>query len=229
MKILDNGEFENLFIYHETLKLHSSMETGNTKTAGFEGRNLNILTYIDFMDSAAVDDFTLPMSRNELAFLALNLIPGAVAEEAREPLEEYFSLFAGLLMFDDIRNMALEAVHKASYSNTHIKQIHLYNLNGIYVPASMLLTYISNEVIGASEYVKNGIAAKATINVPATNAKYEAWKEGRLHGNNERDYVVNELRPEHWEAVGAYSASNTKVLITFLSAFKMFIANLNGL
>ena len=139
-----------------------------------------------------------------------------------------FVNLAGLLMFDDVRNMALEAVHQASYGS-NIKQIHLYNLNGIYVPASMLLTYVSNEVMGASQYVKEGMAAKATISVPAVNKQYEAWKQGQLHGDNEREYKTNELRPEHWQAVGAESASTTKVTITFLAAFQKFIDNLNSL
>lgn len=45
-------------------------------------------------------------------------------------------------MFDDVRNIAIEAARKISSEQSEaLKNIHLYNLNGIYVPASMILTY----------------------------------------------------------------------------------------
>jgi hypothetical protein len=53
-----------------------------------------------------------------------------------------------MVMFDDLANMAKEAVSmiNAFSPSGKIMQIHLYNLNGIYVPASMILSYISDAV-----------------------------------------------------------------------------------
>jgi len=107
-----------MFIYHESLKLYSSVETGNSKDKGFHGRSMNILSFIDFMDSAAVDGFSLAISHNLMSFIALNLMPNAVAAQLKDPLESYFSIFAGLLMFDDVRNMALEAAKLANYNGS---------------------------------------------------------------------------------------------------------------
>ena len=45
-----------------------------------------------------------------------------------------------------------------SLYNQFIEEFKL-NLNGIYVPASMLLSYVSDAVSAASNYVANGIAA----------------------------------------------------------------------
>lgn len=225
-KKLEDTNLNDLFIYHESLKLYSSAETGRSKHPGFEGRSMNILSFIDFMDSAAVGDFSLAISRDLMAFLALNLGGGAVAEHAKGPLETYFSIFAGLLMFDDVRNMAMEAAKIADYGGS-IKQIHLYNLNGIYVPASMILSYVSDAVSAASEYVADGIAAQATISAPEVNKSYENWKDERMHYNSSRDYYKNELRPEHWQAVAAEAASSTTVTITFLAAFQDFINKLS--
>ena len=227
-KKIENTNLDQMFIYHESLKLYSSVETGNSKDKGFHGRSMNILSFIDFMDSAAVDGFSLAISHNLMSFIALNLMPNAVAAQLKDPLESYFSIFAGLLMFDDVRNMALEAAKLANYSGS-IKQIHLYNLNGIYVPASMVLSYVSDAVTAASTYVSDGIAAKATISVPSSNASYESWKVGEAHGDSGRNYARNELRPEHWEAVAAESASSTTVTITFLAAFQDFINKLSAL
>lgn len=223
-----NADIEQLFVYHETLKLYSSVETGRSKDGAYHGRNMNILSFIDYMDTASIDSFSLAINRDLLNFLALNLSPNAVAASAKGPLENYFSIFAGLLMFDDVHNMALEAAQIAQ-KNTHIKQIHLYNLNGIYVPASMLLSYVSDAVSAASQYVESGIAARASIHVPSSNKTYEKYKEGKLHGNSGRTYYRNELRPEHWQAVGAESASQTKVTIIFLAAFQQFINKLSSL
>ena len=227
-KKIGDTNLDQMFIYHESLKLYSSVETGNSKDKGFHGRSMNILSFIDFMDSAAVDGFSLAISHNLMSFIALNLMPNAVAAQLKDPLESYFSIFAGLLMFDDVRNMALEAAKLANYSGS-IKQIHLYNLNGIYVPASMVLSYVSDAVTAASTYVSDGIAAKATISVPSSNASYESWKAGEAHGDSGRNYARNELRPEHWEAVAAESASSTTVTITFLAAFQDFINKLSAL
>lgn len=223
-----NSEIDQLFIYHESLKLYSSVETGRSKDGAFHGRNMNILSFIDYMDSAAVGDFSLIINRELLSFLALNLNPSAAAASAKGPLENYFSIFAGLLMFDDVKNMALEAT-KIAQENTHIHQIHLYKLNGIYVPASMVLSYVSDAVLAASQYVSDGIAAKASITVPSSNKAYEKYKAGEMHSNSKRIHYIEELRPEHWQAVGAESASSTKVTIVFLAAFQQFIEKLSSL
>lgn len=223
-----NSDTEQLFVYHETLKLYSSVETGKSKDGAFHGRNMNILSFIDYMDTASIEDFSLVINRDLLNFLALNLSPNAAAASAKGPLEDYFSIFAGLLMFDDVHNIALEAAQVAQ-KNTHIKQIHLYNLNGIYVPASMLLSYVSDAVSAASQYVESGIAARASIHVPSSNEAYNKYKEGKLHGDSGRTYYREELRPEHWQAVGSESASQTKVTIIFLAAFQQFINKLSSL
>ena len=83
----------------------------------------------------------------------------------------------------------------------------------------MLLSYVSDAVSVASQYVESGIAARASIHVPSSNKAYNKYKEGKMHGNSGRTYYRNELRPEHWQAVGAESASQTKVTIIFLAAF----------
>ena len=130
-------------------------------------------------------------------------------------------------MFDDIGNMAKEAVEKVNLTGTSgIKQIHLYNLNGIYVPASMVLSYVADAVQTANLFVDSGRAAHASIIVASTNSAYESWKTQIQKTPSGHIHSIGELRPEHWQAVGAESASTTKVKITFLAAFKDFIRSL---
>ena len=61
------------------IKLYSSIETGVNKKfgeSGFGGRNMNILSYIDFMLSACdAAGISTPASRDLLIFLAFQLSP----------------------------------------------------------------------------------------------------------------------------------------------------------
>ena len=217
LKELNNNNLGDFFIFHESLKLYSSIETGVNKKfgeSGFGGRNMNILSYIDFMLSACdAAGISTPANRELLIFLALNLSELAIGRGNSDPLAKYFSIFAGLLMFDDVVNMAKEATQELPESS--IKQVHLYNLNGVYVPASMVLSYVSDALqLGAQEAT---YAATASINSSGATKAINDWEN------------PEHLRPEHWQKMGAAVASGTKVKIAFMSAFLSFITNLSKL
>ena len=220
----NNFDLDNIFIFHESLKLHSSVETGRSRHSGFEGRKLSIMSYIDNLYSMS-SSTTFPLSREDLGFIAINLMPGAAAADFKDPLEKYLSLYAGMVMFDDLGNMAQEAIAAMVPQNSSgkITQIHLYNLNGIYVPASMILTYISEAVSNTTTMIDSGYAAKATITVPTSNETYSAYMSARKTSEN----LI--LTQDTWKAVAAENNRNTKITITFLAAFKAFIEKLNSI
>lgn len=218
-------KMENIFIFHESLKLYSSAETGRNKEGGgFGGRNLSIMSYIDDLYSMQ-SSYSFPLSRDDLGFIAINLMPHAAAADLKEPLEQYLSLYAGMVMFDDLANMAEEAINTLDKNNqtSSITQIHLYNLNGIYVPASMVLSYISDAANNTAEMIDSGYAAKATIKVPTTNKTYATYMFQRYYAD---EWLLSE---ETWQAVAVENNLNTKISITFLAAFKTFINKLNSL
>jgi len=98
-----------------------------------------ILNYIDTLYTIPSDIFTPPDKEN-LYFLALNLADAASGNaDVRESLRYYLSIFAGLIMFEDVERIALDI--KAGLTTSVVKNIHLYKLNGIYVPSSMILSY----------------------------------------------------------------------------------------
>lgn len=224
LKEIEHASDEEFFIFHESLKLYSSIETGVYKKwnghAGFSGRYMNILSALDFvysmMESAGI---TTPATRDELAFIALNLSTEAVGQGNKNPLERYFSLFAGMLMFDDMINMAKEATNQLENSN--IKQVHLYNLNGIYVPASMIMGYAYDAITEACKVVDNGYAAKATIESQNADKIISNWLDNRKNGAR---YSAGE-----WNRVGSAVASATKVKISFMAAFLVFIDKLSNI
>lgn len=189
---------KKLFIYHESLKLSSQAET--KANHDFKGRTMSILSFIaslNSMNSGLSQNENLTAAQvdaNELEFLAYNLFPGSAGNNdqfsAIGPLEKYFSIFAGILMFDDISNITMEAATKTqSLSNSKsVEQIHLYNLNGVYVPASLLLSSMHQLLTGIATDIEAGMVAKASIifqskikNEKATSFKQRlADQKGRI-------------------------------------------------
>lgn len=227
IKASDEFKDEQFFVYHESLKLYSSVETGKT-THGFGGRTLAILNYIDEMYSAS-SGYRFPISRDEMAFLGLNLSPDAAASRAIGPLEKFFSIFAGMIMFDDVSNMAQAAIEQTK-ANSTVVQVHLYNLNGIYVPASFLLSYVADQSKKINNLIETDYAAKAHISVPKTNKTYSTYKKNVSNkisnSNTDKTYY---LRLGLWEAVANENAQNTKVEISFLKSFITFINELGAI
>jgi len=81
-------------------------------------------------------------------------------------LEDYFSTFAGLLMFNDAALMAEDIAHVNEHlESSTVTDLHMYELNGVIVPTSYILTstYMAlskaaTTILGASE--KAAIRAK---------------------------------------------------------------------
>lgn len=218
LKTQKNLDIQNLFVYHESLKLYKSAETNESK--GFHGRDMLILNYIDDMYSANnLAKLELP-DRNTLYFLALNLGAGAVAADKKDDLVNYLSIFAGLLMFDDIYNMAKEA--QASLLMGHyrspgkVKQIHLYNLNGVYVPSSMILTSMYMIMSELNEQAFEGTAAKAQISTSGANQAIS-------------NYLGVRPKPlyRQWAPLADAASSGTNIRIQLLSGFTSLVTQLS--
>ena len=250
-QLLDSKELDkehDLFVFHETLKLYSTVETGRVARnshAGFGGRNMNILSYIDYLSSASSIGVANNIDRDTLAFFARNLINGAIAEKEKAPLEYYFSIYAGMIMFDDVIAMAKEAVSQINNSNNviggKIRQVHLYNLNGLYVPASMILTYLSDslnrnnqKIIEDMMHVQINTTNISTV--PITKKKSSKFLETKQKAVNTYNSFMNNLTntsdnltSEDWDEISALAVNNTKVQIIFLASFEQFINNLFGI
>ena len=116
-------------------------------------------------------------------------------------------MFAGMLMFDDVQNMAMEAVQKINASkpitvSKNVIQIHLYNLNGLYVPASMILNHVRDEMIKIAESADTNTGAQAHIQF------------------NNKASINNSIKDR------TDAAKKTKVNITFLGGFSNLVSNL---
>ncbi len=212
-------KLNNLFVYHESLKLYKSAETD--EMSSFHGRDMIILSYLDSLYSAnGLADLELPQ-REGLEFLVLNLAEGAVGSGFKETVEHYLSIFAGLLMFDDVYNMAKEAqdmLTKGKFSMGLIKQIHLYNLNGVYVPGSMLLTFTYTCMKKIAEALEDGYAARVTISTAKAASAISAYLSDR----------PLPIKPE-WTKLGEAASSGTTIRVAFLASFTQLITELSSI
>lgn len=222
-KILEKNKIpEDIFIYHESLKLYASVEEG--KHNEFEGRTLGILNALDSLYTANnIAGLELP-SQEILYGIVLNLAKGAVAASSKPLVENYLSIFAGLLMFDDIQNIALDAARQAQtqvLDHGEALNIHLYLLNDIYVPGSLLLTSIANAMQEGYKQITSENNARAVIDVSAADQIIGQYLSQRADGS--RPYRIKD-----WREIGNSMAGAIKVKILFLKSFLDFMGSLDN-
>ena len=219
----------DLFIYHESLKLYGTMEqteNGSRRASSFHGRDMQALNMLDDLYSIADLDEVKLLDKDALKGVLLNLSDLAAAGFMRPTVENYFSIFAGMLMFSDIRNMALEVAKSAqqqvSYSST--KNIHLYLLNDTYYPASLILTQVYQALSSGvnSISVKDGIKAKINVKEATRSiASYVASLQAA------RDLgLPSPYDPEDWDIMAEIVSAGTKIQLSFLSSFLNFTENI---
>lgn len=204
------GYLNDIFIFHESDKLYSTMVTnravGGHDSAIFHGRNLSMLSYINEMYSMNGLGGLELVQEDTLKFLTANLAQGAIAQDKRGPLEKYFSLFAGMLMFDDLMLMAKDVEKDISGIHSTTKQVHLYSLNGVYVPASMIMQATYNQLMQVTPEL-NDMSARATIHVPS----------GFVTTGSPNNYY------SLWTQNSANALQNTRIEITLFASFIQFI------
>lgn len=220
-KMINLPNDESLFIYHESLKLYVQIE--EHKTTQFEGRALNALSALDRIYSMnGYGGLILP--EQEIMYnLILNLSKNAVGGEIKNDVEQYLSIFAGLLMFDDMQNMAKELASNAKeqiqYSN--IKNIHLYLLNGIYVPSSLILSYIYKALISGINQIQINSKNGAQIKIETSGAYKEIEDYLKTHEYGSGKYQISD-----WANEREKISHHTKIQIIFMSAFITFLRDL---
>lgn len=194
------------FIIHDTVKLYKSLESNNSSNfSSFTGRQMNIFNYID---SIAEMGHNFGANTEWMKFAAYNLSESAIGSFNKQPLETVFTIAAGLIMFDDFAIAAQEIKNNIEYSN--ITNLHLYQVQGIYVPSSYVLTETYNNMVYFLEHSgppkDNSISA--TISAPSIN----------FQDNNNTTI-------EDWNNI-KQKAHNTKVTLHFMANFLNFVGQM---
>lgn len=212
--IPDNSE--NFFISHESLKLYQTVETHTQKEQGFSGRSINVLTALSNLYSATELEARL-MDKEVLLTFLINISTATLGFTNKRPLENYLSLFAGLLMFDDIHNICQDAVKytrlEASQKQATGHQIHVYAINNVFFPLSIILTNIISQIDDTFSFMINTVNSgkTATINISAPN---EIFSSGYTQAD--------------WIKLANSVIQQTKIKVHFLSGFNQFIQNLGN-
>ena len=213
---------KKLFIYHESLKLYLQQEEGLVDQ--FHGRELQAISALDRLYSLN-GTMGLTMPEQEVLYnLIINIPSNAVGGPLKHSLENYLGIFAGMLMFDDMQNMAKEAAKKATdniqYSN--LENIHVYRLNELYVPGSYLLTSIATAFEqGYRQLTLNQDAAVVRLNTGEAEGIIDDYNEANIYGSH--FYSI-----EDWPPMANLVARSVTMEISFFKGFLNFVQDLQN-
>lgn len=215
--VIEDPDLDQLFIFHESIKSYMGAEGNITKKKfnGFHGVQMAIFTAFDRLYSIAGVTNLQFMQLEEIKFIALNLSSGALeGENNKLKLEKYLSIFAGLLMFDDIKNIAIDAARQLE--NEPVQEVHLYLLNNIYVPSSVILTNIYQQLQEGLQVINIDTAAKITISTAGIDKAIEEYNSKKL---SEKGIAL-------WNDYAEKARKSTLITIYFLASFVNFLNKL---
>ena len=133
-------------------------------------------------------------------------------------LEKYISIFATMLLFDDGLTIAQETVANAQASYQPLNVLHLFNVNGFYVPSSYLLRELHTRLTTVADDMNSNKIIRVNI---AT---------GGVDFKNELNYLSSKgiFNNERWEAIRNIQINAMSVRIHFLHNFMDILNELTG-
>ena len=205
------------FIVETSDKIYESF---GAKANAFDGGSLgpNLMSQLTKIDELAA---TGGMSLGDLDWLRSAIINShkstVVGAGMKTSLENYLSMIAVALLFDDGKDIMIQATQniKQAVSSTTVNTIHLFFLQGFgYFPLSQVLYSIYNRLSKSSQEIfsiAKGGGAKVKISLkgyPKDLTPYE------------------NLSIETWEETGATAESGALINMTFLASFMDILRDL---
>ena len=216
IKNLNNNDlFNNFFITHESFKLYKGMEEGIADE--FHGRKMNALSALAKLYSSSEISNGMIDSKMLLTYL-INIDSVTLAGPSnKEPLETYLSLFAGLLMFDDIASFSTKAINSiaSQIPSSSIQQLHVYNLGGVYFPVSIILKNIIQEIRNLK--LETSFKIEDTSNIATVSI------------TGPRPTYTPPANMATWSNLANSTISGTKIQIAFLAGYSEYIKGLFNL
>lgn len=193
-ELIDNFKKENLkgekalnellshINIHSTVKGYESAgsyafeQNGGFGGAAFGATLDEELTIINSMITAGG---LTPLDTDRLFSAMINCGKLMIGAELKPTIENYFSAFMGMLMFNDAEIFAqdVNAWVENSVVTTTVQDLHLYQLNGVVVPSSYILqkTYDAMTKLDSIDQKSQGIKAVfKTYNDPPIKGNWEA-------------------------------------------------------
>lgn len=200
---------EQFFIAHESTKLYRSAEQQDSKFLDFHGRNMAALQALSKLYASPELSNAMIDPKKMLTYI-INISEATLAVNQR-PLETYLSLFAGLLMFDDINTLAQTSIQQieSNIQSSTINCIHVYNIGGVYFPISTILKNLilqMNDIVNGMR-IDYGRTAVAVITGPTPQA---------LEYSDQNS----------WENLANETMKNTRIQIHFLAGYMEYVSQL---
>ena len=150
-----------------------------------------------------------------LRFALLNSGLGLLGNFNRYSLENYFSLFAAYLMFDDAQLMVADALAESAkeIGKKHsVQDIHLYIINGVYIPQS----YILEELYKRMQEVRNGaiLFDKRNLSEGTVRTQIYGYNVGSKYPGNTK---------EAWERESEQAKSTIKIKMYYMMSFSSLV------
>lgn len=202
------GELQQAFIIHNNVKDYYSTATSDFR--GFSGGTYGGLSILDSLSALSSAGFSMA-DIDWLRVCLVNTASESIGASNKSALERYFSLFATMLLFDDGATIAQEAAKNLSFSSLNV--LHLFPVNGIYVPASYVMKTVANSL---SNFTSRSQGASVSINTGSVNFKNEL----------EELTKSNVWGATRWATIREKQISAMSVTIRFLANFKAIIDNI---
>lgn len=201
------NNLQHAFILHESNKNFNTLERGawpqkNGKDLLFGRQDLNLFNYIDSISNLGAN---LGISTEWLKFAAYNLADNTLGAINKAPLESYFAIFAGMLMFDDFSIIGRDIAKQSMYNN--ITNIHLYKLQDTYYPASVFLEVTYQTLSSCLQNMQSNILAgnAFSVSINAPDVPYTGEEAPRL--------------VDRWPVVRTFAETHNKITIEFAAGF----------
>lgn len=152
-----------------------------------------------------------------LKFAILNSGIGLVGERKKATLENYITLFAAYLMFSDAKNIVVDAVNQTAEQigkEITSNEIHLYLVNGIYLPQSYILQTLHDRM---QEILQSGMMNQRNLYDGTVRVEITSYNPGDFYpGNTQTD----------WERESQKAQDTTKIKMYYLMNFGSLIQDL---
>ena len=162
--------------FHTTIKGYASAGSTSFKNyGGFEGakfgttlnEQLGILSEAtnQIANSGGISQEDIGW----LHFAMVNAGAQMIGRENKKTLEDYFSIFVGFFMFNDAQLAVQDAFNymNNTIENSDVQDIHLYQLNGVFIPSSYLLQKTFESLLpildNVEDKAKSGQGVKAIL------------------------------------------------------------------
>ena len=204
---------DKLFIEHYSVKDYVSANDASRTFEGFNGvENMKMLDFLNAIQGLATVGFTM-VDIDWLATCLVNTAEAALGASNLSSLERNLSIFTTMLLFDDGLTIA-----KMYYNNPYpaVQALHIFPLNGIYVPSSVVMEEIANQLENSIDDMRK--ASNITI------------FPGDVDFREKLDDLTEQkvFNYHRWDAIRDIQIQNMSIRIKFLANFFDIIERIGG-